>query len=67
MQYQESKYGRKDTAARFAKQWEESQNDIKMAKSEESWERLIALQKFKELFDQQKRQITLKRLKDPYY
>lgn len=67
MQLKGSKYGRKDTPIELEKKWEESQKDMKMAKSGESWERLIALQKFKESFAQKKRQITLKNLKDPYY
>jgi hypothetical protein len=67
MHHKPSKYGRKDTPIELEKQWEESQKDMKMAKSGESWERLIALQKFKESFAQKKRQITLKNLKDPYY
>lgn len=67
MHHKPSKYGRKDTPIELEKQWEESQNDMKIAKSGEFWERLIALQKFKESFAQKKRQITLKNLKDPYY
>lgn len=67
MHHKPSKYGRKDTPIELAKQWEESQNDMKMAKSGESWERMVALQKFKESFAQKKRQIMLKNLKDPYY
>lgn len=67
MQYLESKYGRQDTPSKVRKRWEESQKDIVLANSVEASERLIALQKFKELFAQQKHQITLKSLKDPYY
>jgi hypothetical protein len=38
-----SKYGRADTQSKLSKQWEKSQDDIKMAKSGEACERLIEL------------------------
>ena len=50
-----SKYGRRDTPSRLAKQWKESQEDIKMAKSGVACERLIALQRFKEDYAKRKK------------
>lgn len=62
-----SKYGRGDTPTKLAKQWKESQEDIKTAKSGEACDRLVALQRFRELFAQNKRMIALQNLEDPYY
>lgn len=62
-----SKYGRGDTQAKLAKQWKESQEDIKTAKSGEACDRLVALHRFKELFAKNKRMIALQNLEDPYY
>lgn len=50
-----SKYGRRDTPSRLAKQWKESQDDIKMAKSGVSCDRLVALQRFKEDYAKRKK------------
>lgn len=50
-----SKYGRGDTQAKLAKQWKESQDDIKMAKSGVACERLIALHRFKEDYAKRKK------------
>ena len=66
MQYKESKYGRGDTPYKLGKLGKESQEDINMAKSVESCERLIALQSYKELFVENKLKRTLKTRKDPY-
>jgi hypothetical protein len=62
-----SKYGRGDTQTKLTKQWKESQDDIKMAKSGVACDRLIALHRFKELFAKNKRLIALQNLEDPYY
>jgi hypothetical protein len=50
-----SKYGRGDTQAKLAKQWKESQEDIKMAKSGVACDRLVALQRFKEEYAERKK------------
>lgn len=62
----ESKYGRGDTPTRLLKRWKESQEEIKAARSGESCDRLVALQKFKELFAKNKMSIALNDLKNPY-
>lgn len=66
MQYKDSKYGRGDTPSRLEKLWKESQQDITLAKSSETYEGLIALQAYKELFVENKLKRTLKTRKDPY-
>lgn len=66
MQHKESKYGRGDTPNRLEKLWKESQQDITLAKSSETYEGLIALQAYKELFVENKLKRTLKTRKDPY-
>lgn len=59
-----SKYGRGDTQAKLAKQWKESQEDIKMAKSGVACDRLVALQRFKEDYAKRKRQRLLEEVRN---
>ena len=59
-----SKYGRGDTPSRLAKQWKESQDDIKMAKSGVACDRLVALQRFKEDYAKRKKLRLLEELRN---
>jgi len=59
-----SKYGRGDTQAKLAKQWKESQDDIKMAKSGVACDRLIALQRFKEDYAKRKKRRLLEEVRN---
>jgi len=60
----ESKYGHADTPSKLAKLWGKSQEDITAAKSSESWERLIALQLFREDYKKRKKQRLLEEVKN---
>lgn len=59
-----SKYGRGDTQAKLAKQWKESQEDIKTAKSGEACDRLVALQRFKEDYAERKKRRLLEEVRN---
>lgn len=59
-----SKYGRGDTPSRLAKQWKESQEDIKMAKSGVACDRLVDLQRFKEDYAKRKKRRLLEEVRN---
>lgn len=62
-----NKYFNSNTPEKLVERRTKLEQNITLALSGEACDRLIALQKFKEMFAHQKSQITLKRLRDPYY